>query len=82
MKLWPLMVLCVLVAMACSKVNSENYAQLRVGMTYEEVVSILGKTDDCDAVLGARSCVWKSGKKQIKVQMVGNKVILFSAQGI
>lgn len=82
MRYWFWIVMCVVLITGCSKVNGENYARLRVGMNYDEVVAILGKADDCDAVLGARSCVWQSGKKRIKVQLVGDKVLLFSAEGL
>ena len=37
-----------LLAGACSKVNAENYAKLKVGMSYQEATAILGGATRCD----------------------------------
>ncbi len=42
----------------CSKVTEDSYARLRIGMSYEEAVAILGKTDQCAEVYGGMTCSW------------------------
>lgn len=66
----------------CSRVNRENYERLKMGQTYSEVESILGKPDQCEAVLVAKSCRWGQEPKSISVNFVGEKVILFTATGL
>lgn len=67
---------------ACSKVTNENYRQLRIGMTYPEVVRLLGEPAKCDSLLTARSCTWGSGAKAIDIQFVADQVVLFSSRGL
>ncbi|HPI91835.1 MAG TPA: DUF3862 domain-containing protein [Deltaproteobacteria bacterium] len=67
---------------ACGKVTKENYDRLQVGMEYSEVVEILGKPGECNAVLGAKDCRWGNDKKSIDVKLVGDKVIFFSSKGL
>ncbi|MBA4742968.1 MAG: hypothetical protein H2060_09710 [Azoarcus sp.] len=67
---------------ACSKVTVENYDKLRAGQSYDEVQQLLGKPSECDDLLSARSCVWRSGKASVNVSFVGGQVILFTAQGL
>jgi hypothetical protein len=82
MKVLPVIVLIICLTVGCStKVTQENYAKLYVGMTYGEVIEIFGPADSCDAVLTAKHCVWKDGNKQIAIQFLGEKVILFSGMG-
>ncbi len=66
----------------CSKVNRDNYDKIKVGMDYQEVVSIIGKPDMCDSALGAKSCIWGSADKNISVKFVGDKVVFPSMKGL
>ena len=66
----------------CSKITQENYDKLKMGQDYDEVVKILGKADECSEVIGIKNCSWGGDKKYIKVKFAGNRVILFSAQGL
>jgi len=67
---------------ACSKVNRQNYDQLKLGMGYAEVVALLGEPAQCDALVGFKSCVWGKGDKTITIRLVSDKVILFESQGL
>jgi outer membrane protein assembly factor BamE (lipoprotein component of BamABCDE complex) len=67
---------------ACSKVNLENYNKISVGMTYEEVVGLLGKPAKCDEALKLRSCTWGDAKHWVKVNFVGDNVILYSSSNL
>jgi hypothetical protein len=72
---------CVLLA-ACSKVNQENYSKLSAGMPKAEVESLLGSPTECSGALGMSSCTWGDQKSFISVQYAGDKVVLFSGQGL
>jgi len=75
-------ILTVLFFLGCSKVNQENYEQIRVGMNYESVVAILGKPNACDSVANVSSCVWGNVSKNIKVRFISERAVAVSAQGI
>ena len=67
---------------ACSKVTQENYEKIKMGMTYQEVVEILGKAQECDSAVGVTNCKWGNDEKYIKINFVADKVILLSAKGL
>jgi hypothetical protein len=69
-----LLTFCVLLA-ACSKVNQENYSKLSAGMAKAEVETLLG-------ALGMSSCTWGDKNSFISVQYAGDKVLMFSGQGL
>ena len=72
----------VLVIAACSKLKPENYAKLKVGMEYAEVVKIIGEPSECSAVLNAQNCQWKDGDKEVQIKLVAEKVIFLSSTGL
>ena len=72
---------CVLLA-ACSKVNQENSAKLKAGMTKGEVENLLGKPTECSGALGLSSCTWGDQQIFISVQFAGDKGMMFSGQGL
>ncbi|UCD91431.1 MAG: DUF3862 domain-containing protein, partial [Desulfobacterales bacterium] len=37
----------ILALTGCSKVNKENYDKIKIGMSYEDAVKVLGKPDSC-----------------------------------
>ena len=67
----------------CSKVNKENYGKINIGMSYEDVVEVLGKPDTCeDSVIKTKSCMWGSADKLIKIKFVADTVAWRSSKGI
>jgi hypothetical protein len=72
---------CVLLA-ACSKVNQENYSKISTGMPKAEVEKLLGTPSDCSGALGMSSCTWGNKNSFISVQYAGDKVLMFSGQGL
>lgn len=67
----------------CSKLNLKNYDQLELGMSQAEVESFIGGPDQCDEMLGTRSCIWgDKDSKFIKVSFVANKAISYSNKGL
>ncbi len=65
-----------------SSVNKENYHRLKMGMSYEEVITILGTRNTCDNAVGDRSCFWGDEKKNIGVQFVRGKVVFLTSTGL
>lgn len=80
------LVICMFSLLAltgCSNVNKENYDKIKIGMSYEEVVGVLGKPNTCeDPVLKTKSCMWGSSDKQIKIKFVADIVAWQSSKGI
>jgi hypothetical protein len=76
-----LLSLCVLLA-ACSKVSQENYSQLTSGMHKADVENLLGSPTECSGALGISSCTWGDQQRFISVQYAGDKVLMFSGQGL
>ncbi|MET1081157.1 MAG: outer membrane protein assembly factor BamE [Pseudomonas sp.] len=76
-----LLSLCLLLA-ACNKLTQENYAQLTAGMDRTEVQALLGDPTECSGALGLSSCTWGDEQRFISVQYAGDKVLLFSGQGL
>ncbi len=66
----------------CSKLTQENYDLLQAGMSYRDVVAILGPPDDCVQTLGVKSCTWGDEHKNIKAAFMADAAMVFSATGI
>ncbi|MCR4510939.1 outer membrane protein assembly factor BamE [Pseudomonas sp. 32.2.56] len=71
-----------LLLVACNKVNQDNYAQLKPGMSKDEVERLLGGPDECAGALGMSSCTWGDEQRFISVQYAGDKVLMFSGKGL
>ena len=78
----PALAIAALLLAACSKVNIENYGKIEIGMNYEAVRAILGEPTRCDDVAGFQSCQWGDEQKNINVQLVGDRVVMRSANNL
>jgi outer membrane protein assembly factor BamE (lipoprotein component of BamABCDE complex) len=63
-------------------VTADNYAKIKSGMEYREVISILGNPASCDDVIGFKSCKWGDEKSHIIVRFAGDAVIMSSAENL
>jgi len=79
---WIVTVMIVLIIAGCSKLTMENYNKLKAGMTYNEVVNIIGSPDKCSDVLGMKNCMWGDEKRSATVTFAGDRVLFFSANNI
>jgi hypothetical protein len=77
-----LALLAATLASACTRLTAENYAKIRIGMSFDEVKAILGTPDRCSDVLGAKSCVWGDETRNIKVNFIGDQAVLFTAENL
>jgi len=83
MSLRRLSLLAVVVSLtACSPVTQENFAKLKAGMPRAEVEELLGKPGECAGALGMSSCTWGAKHRFISIQFAGDKVMMFSGQGL
>jgi hypothetical protein len=76
------LIAAVVLLAACSPVTQENYAKLQAGMTRAQVEKLLGKPGECAGALGVSSCTWGQKNSFISVQFSGDKVMMFSGQGL
>ncbi len=66
----------------CSKVTKENYDKIKAGMSYKEVVKLIGKADECSETLGISNCKWQSGKSTIAISFFSDQVTFSSAENL
>ena len=72
----------MLTLLGCSKLTLENYDKIAVGMSYDEVTRLIGPPDQCDDVMGVRSCRWGDDKRSVHVNFVAGQVLLFSSSNL
>ena len=62
-----------------SKVNAENFAKVKKGMTMEETIAILGKPTELKqgdlGVISGASAVWRNGERTVAITFVNEKVM-------
>ncbi|WDP85572.1 MAG: DUF3862 domain-containing protein [Desulfobacter sp.] len=75
-------IVCAALICGCSKLTRENYEKIEMGMTYDQVVEIIGQPDTCDAAMGAKQCIWGDKDKNITIGFMGDNVILPSMTGL
>lgn len=66
----------------CSKVTRENYDRLEMGMEYSEVTTLLGNPTRCTESIGVKSCIWGNEAKNIKVNFLGDQILIISSAGL
>lgn len=72
----------VLLLSGCSNVTKANYDKIKSGMTYDEVVEILGKPEGCSETLGISNCEWKDDEAKISITFLSNQVTISVANGL
>lgn len=82
-KLLQLLSLLALVTLtACGKLTIANFDQLKLGMSFKEVSSIIGEPNKCDETLGVRTCTWQQGDSKVEANFIGDQVILLNASNL
>ncbi|HEY9128873.1 MAG TPA: DUF3862 domain-containing protein [Sulfurovum sp.] len=72
----------VLLLSGCNQVTKDNYDKIKSGMTYDEVVKILGKPEGCSETLGISNCEWKDNDAMISITFISNQVTIAVAEGL
>lgn len=84
------LLLFAIMAVGCNRgVSDENYARVKAGMTYDEVVGILGKPDNVSGGGGevngiggsGKFAVWQKDGRKITVTFVNDKVTVKTISG-
>ena len=82
MRFRSLVLVLALALAACSKVNEENYAKVRDGMSEQEVHALLGSPTESSSVgvlgISGTSSRWVAKDAVITIQFVNGKVRLKS----
>lgn len=66
----------------CSKVTQENYDRLKMGMSYPDVIALLGEPERCDSTLGIKNCMWGKEPKTITIKFAGDTTVFYSSEGL
>ncbi len=64
------------------KINQENFKKIEIGMSYDEVVAILGAPVACKSILGAQNCDWGKESRSINIKFVADNVVFRSSEGL
>ena len=76
--------LAALALVGCDRLSQENFNKIERGMTYDEVVAILGEPTDSKSVgvasLSGTTATWESSSVEISIQFVNEKVQLKSRE--
>lgn len=72
----------ILLFNGCSKVTKKNYDKIESGMSYEDVVKLIGKSEGCSETLGISSCEWKNGDANIVVTFVLDQVTIKTSDAL
>lgn len=83
-------VLCILLGVtllgACAPqpgtVTFENYEKLKLGMTYESVVDILGAPQQITPFMGIKQCTWVNGERHIHAKFIFDRAVYYSSKGL
>jgi hypothetical protein len=70
----------LVVLVACTKVNQENFAKIQEGMSEQEVIALLGTPTESNSVnvlgISGTSSRWVGGDAEITIRFVNGKVAL------
>lgn len=77
-----LVTLLAITIAACSKPTQKNYAKVKTGMTFEEVIKILGRPESTQRTdisgFAGTSAVWKTAQAEIDMQFLNDKLTVKS----
>jgi len=67
---------------ACSPLTQDNYNKLESGMSKSDVVTLIGKPEQCENTLGFESCRWGGSDRNIEVRFAADNLVAKTAEGI
>lgn len=72
----------ILLLNGCNKITKENYDKIENGMSYEEVVKLIGEPEGCTETLGISNCEWKNKDARIMITFISDKATIKIAEGL
>ena len=72
----------ILLLNGCSKVTKKNYDKIESGMSYEEVVKLIGEPKGCAETLGISNCEWKDDDAKIVITFISDQVTVKIGEGL
>jgi len=51
-------------------------------MEYNEVTAFFGNHDSCTESIGVKSCIWGDETRNIKVNFLGDQILIISSTGL
>jgi hypothetical protein len=72
----------ILLLNGCSKVSKKNYDKIESGISYEEVVKLIGNPEGCSETLGISNCEWKNDDAKIVITFVLDQVTIKTSDGL
>ncbi len=69
-------------APAPNTVTRENYEKLKMGMTYDAVVGIMGEPFQVSTFMGVKQCTWANGERHIHAKFMASRAIYYSSKGL
>lgn len=82
LKFGALALMLIAALLGCSKLSTENYDKLKMGMSFAEVRTLLGDPTRCDDLMTVRSCTWGDENRHVNVSFVADQVVLFNATNL
>lgn len=72
----------ILLLNGCSKITKKNYDKIESGMSYKEVVKLLGEPEGCAETFGISNCEWKNKDAKIMITFISNQATIKVAEGL
>ena len=72
----------ILLLNGCNNITKKNYDKIENGMSYEEVVKLLGEPEGCAETFGISNCEWKNKDAKIMITFISNKATIKIAEGL
>ena len=66
----------------CNRVTEENYERLAIGMSLNEVESIIGKAGKCNEQYADQNCLWGNKKKYIRAMFTSGRLVSYYSEGL
>jgi len=63
-------------------VTLENYDKLKLGMSFDAVVEILGQPQHVKPFMGIQQCTWVSGERHIHAKFMFKRAVYYSSKGL
>ena len=64
------------------KITRENYDKLKFGMSYEELITLIGEPGHFSTRIGIKEYTWVEDDRQIHAKLLADRAIYYSSKGL